>query len=174
MVRILHFIAAFLISFYTYGQSRSIRDFHEKYRDSGTYFSIRIDGGILKCLSNFETNDEDTKELMEVVNKIEAIDIHAIGRDDPGLEVDDIQKLKKNIKRDKYEELMIVKGDDGNVDFLIKEANGKVSDLLLIVDGKEEFLVMNINGDIDLKHISALGRKMDMKGMEHLEKIDED
>ena len=158
----------------TFGQTQSIKEFQEKYRDYGTYFSLRIDGGIFKSLSKFETNDEDAEEFVKMMSEIEAIDIHSIGRDEAGFDANELQKFKKQVKKDNYEELMMVRDSDGDVDFLIKESRGKVSDLLLMVDGKEEFLVLNINGEIDLQHISKLGQQMNMKGMKHLDKIEEE
>lgn len=171
---ILNFTAVFLISYYSTAQNRSIREFQEKYREFGTYFSLRIDGGILKCLSSVETNNEEADEFMKMINEIDAIDIHAIGRDEAGFDMIELERFRKMIKRDKYEELMLVKDAEGDLDFMIREKNGKISDLLLLIDGREEFLVMNISGNIDLKHISNLAEKLDLKGMDHLEKIDDD
>ncbi|MFC2126027.1 DUF4252 domain-containing protein, partial [Bacteroidota bacterium] len=156
------------------GQTKCIREFQEKYRDFGTYFSLRIDGGLLQGLSKLETNNEEAGEFVKIIQEIEAIDIHAIGREEAGFSASEVQKFKKQVKKDNYEELMMVKDADGDVDFMIKESRGRVSDLLLMVDGKEEFLVLNINGDIDLKHISKIGKQLNMKGMEHLDKIDEE
>ena len=174
MKRILTFTAVVLISYYSTAQNRSIREFQEKYREFGTYFSLRIDGGILKCLSSVETNNEEADEFMKMINEIEAIDIHTIGREEAGFDMIELEKFRKKIKRDKYEELMMVKDANGDLDFMIRESNGKISDLLLLVDGREEILVMNISGNIDLKHISNLGKKLDLKGMDHLEKIEDD
>jgi len=173
MKKLLLILATVFIWNFSNGQTRSIREFQEKYRDFGTYFSLRIDGGLLKGLSKLETNSEEAEEFFGLISEIEAIDIHSIGREEADFNHSDLQKFKKQVKKDKYEELMMVRDTDGNVDFLIKESRGRVSDLLLMVDGKEEFLVMNINGDIDLDHISKLGKQMNMRGMEHLDKMEE-
>jgi hypothetical protein len=174
MKKLILFLSLTFIWGLSNGQTRSIREFQEKYRDYGTYFSLRIDGGLLKGLSNIETNSEEAGEFVKIMHEIEAIDIHSIGREEAGFDDDELKKFKKQIKKDNYEELMMVRDTDGDVDFMIKESRGRVSDLLLIVDGKDEFLVLNINGNIDLDHISKIGKEMNIKGMDHLEKMDEE
>jgi hypothetical protein len=69
---------------------------------------------------------------------------------------------------------MIVRDGDTDVDFLIKEKNGKISDLLLVVDEPDEFVIVSISGEIDLKTISKVTKNMDIKCSEHLDKLKED
>ena len=95
MRRTILLFAGVLIYQISLAQNKSIREFQDKYRDFGTYFSLRIDGGILKCLSSFETNNEEAEDFMEMMSEIEAIDIHAIGRKESGFDDDEMQKFKK-------------------------------------------------------------------------------
>ena len=71
-----------------------------------------------------------------------------------------------------YEELMSVRDKDKDMKFFIKESGGKISELLMIMGGNEQFMVMSLFGEIDLKQISRIGKKMDVEGLEHLEKMD--
>jgi hypothetical protein len=41
----------------------------------------------------------------------------------------------------------------------------------MVMGGNEQFMVMSLFGEIDLKQISRIGKKMDVKGLEHLEKM---
>jgi hypothetical protein len=41
----------------------------------------------------------------------------------------------------------------------------------MVVGGNEQFMVMSLFGEIDLKQIARIGKKMDVKGLEHLEKM---
>jgi hypothetical protein len=72
-----------------------------------------------------------------------------------------------------YEELMAVRTDDKDMKFFIKENSGKISELLMVMGGNEQFMVMSLFGEIDLKQIARIGKKMDVKGLEHLEKMGE-
>ena len=43
----------------------------------------------------------------------------------------------------------------------------------MVVGGNQEFMVMSLFGEIDLKAIGRIGKKMDVKVLEHLEKMDD-
>jgi len=154
-------------------QSQAVLDFHEKFRDNGKYVSVKIDGGLLKLFSNIETNDEETQEFMDAMNKIEAIDVHSIDRGDDGFKESDLNSFKKDVKKEKYDELMVVRDGDTKLDFLIKEKKGKISDLLLLVDEPDEFVIVNISGEIDLNTIAKITDNLDIKGGKHMKKIKE-
>jgi hypothetical protein len=81
--------------------------------------------------------------------------------------------MKKKISGGGYKELMIVKEEGQDIQFLVRENGDKISELLLIVSGEGENVLMSIQGDIDMKNISKLAGAMDIEGMERLEKIDE-
>ncbi len=156
-----------------FGQSQAIMEFHDKYKDNGKYLAVRIDGGILNMLSGIKTNDEEAQEMLNAMSKIDAINVHSIDRDEDEFAESDIEKFKKNVQKDKYDELMIVRDGDTDVDFLIKEKKGKISDLLLVVDEPDEFIIVNISGEIDLKTIAKIVDNLDLKGSHHMEKLEE-
>ena len=84
------------------------------------------------------------------------------------------KEIKKSIDIDSYSELMSVNDNESDVKFLAKKTGeGRVSELLMIVKGDEDVVVMSMLGDMDMKTISGIGKSLDMKGMENLEKIDE-
>jgi hypothetical protein len=56
--------------------------------------------------------------------------------------------------------------------FLIKESGGKISELLMIAGGNDDFMILSLYGEIDLKQVSRIGKKMDVKGLENLDKLD--
>jgi hypothetical protein len=69
---------------------------------------------------------------------------------------------------------MTVNDKDSDIRFLAKKSGkNKISELLMIVKGKDEVLVMSMVGDIDMNTISDLSNSLNMKGMEHLEKIND-
>lgn len=63
-----------------FAQSKAIMEFHERFKDNGKYLAVKIDGGILKFLSKLETDDDESKEVIKTLSKLEAINIHAIDR----------------------------------------------------------------------------------------------
>ena len=67
---------------------------------------------------------------------------------------------------------MVIKEKDQDVKFLVHEKDGKITELLLIAGGKNDNVLISIQGDIDLKNISKLSKSMNISGLEHLEEID--
>lgn len=153
-------------------QSQAVLDFHSKYKDDGKYLSVKIEGGLLKMLSSIETSDEETKEFLDAVSKIDAIDVHSINREDGDFSESDIKAFKRDIRKEDYDELMTVRDGDSNIDFLVKEKKGRISELLFIVDETDEFVIVNISGDIDLKTIAKVTENLDIKGASHLKNLE--
>jgi hypothetical protein len=80
----------------------------------------------------------------------------------------------KDLPRDRYEELMVVKDSESDVIFLAREEDGIIVELLLIVGGEgEDNALIAITGEIDLNTIARLSETMDIDGMEELEKLEE-
>ncbi len=152
-------------------QSKAIMEFHERFKDNGKYVAIKIDGGILKFLSNVNTEDEESKEVLKALSKLEMIDIHVADRNMEGFDEDYIRDFKKMIRKENFDELMNVREGNTRVDFLIKEKRGKISDLLLIVDEINEFVILSFSGEIDLAALARVTNELDFKGAEHLGKM---
>ncbi len=161
----------FLISCSLKAQSPSIQDFHEKYRENGNYISVRIEGGLLKFLAKEDTNDKNAKDLIKAISGLESITLHSIDRHEADFDENYLKKFKRSIQKDKYEKLMIVRDGDTFIDFLIREQNGKIRDLLLMVDDIDEFILLNFSGEIDLATLSRLSDELDIKGAKHLKNI---
>src|SRR5690606_34538852 len=72
-----------------------------------------------------------------------------------------------------FEELMSVRDKDKDMKFMINEDGGKISEMLMVVGGDQEFMVLSIFGEIDLKQISRIGSKMNIKGLENLQNMND-
>jgi len=66
---------------------------------------------------------------------------------------------------------MVIKEKDQDVKFLVREDKGKVVELLMLIGGKDESVMICIQGIIDMKSISQLAKGLNIEGMENLEKI---
>jgi hypothetical protein len=69
---------------------------------------------------------------------------------------------------------MSVRDKDKDMKFYIKESGGKISELVMIMGGTDDFMVMSLFGEIDLKQISKIGQRMDVSGLENLQKLHKD
>jgi hypothetical protein len=79
----------------------------------------------------------------------------------------------KDLPRNEYEELMVVKDSESDVIFLAREEGGVIVELLLIVSGDDDNALIAITGEIDLNTIAKLSKAMNIDGMEELENLEE-
>lgn len=70
-----------------------------------------------------------------------------------------------------YEELMSVQEKNENIVMFTKELNGIITELIVIVGGKSDFVLMGFTGKIDLKRIATLSKSMNVNGLMYLDKI---
>jgi hypothetical protein len=79
----------------------------------------------------------------------------------------------KDVDAQGFEELMTVLDAEENFKFSIKESGGIIEELVMVAGGKNNFVIMSLYGEIDLKNISRIARSMDVNGLDHLKKLDD-
>ena len=142
----------------------------DKYAGKEGFTTVYISKYMFDLFSNIESTDPGAKEMTDAISNLTGIKILATEK--PDININFYNEIKKKISAGGYKELMTVKEEGQDVQFLVRENGNKVSELLLIVSGKGENVLMSIQGDIDMKNISKLAGAMDIEGMEKLEKID--
>jgi len=155
--------------------AQSIMDkLYDKYSGVEGYTSVYISKYMFDMFRNNETNtgsqDDDMEQLISNLNCIKIL----VTDDDPATTapVNLYQEIMKVIPSSAYKEVMVVKEKDQDIKFYAKEEKNKVVELLLVLGGKDESVLISIQGDIDMKNISKLAKSMNIEGMENLEKID--
>ena len=143
----------------------------DKYAGKEGFTTVFISKYMFDLFSNIESTDSEAKEMTEVISKLTGIKI--LASEKPDESVNFLKEMKKKISTGGYKELMIIKEENQDVQFLVRDEGGKISELLLIVSGEGENVLMSIQGEIDMKNISKLAKAMDIEGMEKLENIDE-
>lgn len=163
------------------------QDVFEKYSDNDavTYVSIKPKMFQMLASMDINTDDPEAKEYLEMVNSITSFKTLVTG--DKAISADIIGYVKGKTKT--LEELMEVKDNGVVMKFYVKEGKDSdhVKELLMFVNGldavtkgsnvningkdrKFETVIVSLTGDIDLKQISKLTRKMNLPGGDELEK----
>ena len=69
---------------------------------------------------------------------------------------------------------MLQARDNGQkIQFLTKDKGNIIEELLLLVGGENEFVMLSFVGNLDLDKIASLAAKLDIDGAEHLSKLKE-
>jgi len=147
----------------------AISKFFTKYQSDETFSQVTVSSKMFGLFTNMEADTPEDKEVLEAISKLKGLRI--LGKEDTR----DARGLYKEafslIPVKEYEELLSVRDKDKDMKFMIKESGGKISELLMVMGGNTSFMVMSLFGEIDLKQISRIGKKMNVSGLEHLDNM---
>jgi len=150
-------------------QEDAITKFFSKYQNDDSFTQINITGRMFGLFTNFEAEDEEDQEMIDAVSKVKGLKILA-KEDTNGKEL--YNEAFRLIDSNEYEELMTIREKDNDMKFLIKEKDGVIEELLMVIGSEDSFFLLSLVGDIDLKQISKLSKSMDIDGFENLKNID--
>ena len=155
-----------------YAQSEAVGKFFTKYATDESFTTATISSKMFSLITNMDVKTEEDKEIMEAISKLKGLKV--LGKENTS----DAKSLYKEayalVATKDYEELMSVRDKDKDMKFFIRETSGKINELVMVMGGADDFMLLSIFGEIDLKAISKIGRKMDVGGLEQLEKIHHD
>lgn len=151
-------------------QGDAISKFFSKYQNDDSFSQVTVSSKMFNLFTNMEVENKDDQEVLNAISKLKGLRILAKEqtRDSRAL----YKEAMAMIPTKEYEELMTVRDKDKDMKFFIKEnAPGKIGELLMVMGGNEEFMVLSLFGEIDLKQVSKLGHKMDVDGLQHLDRL---
>jgi len=150
-------------------QNKTVDKLFEKYSGQEGFSSVVITKHMFSLFSNVETEKDD--EYMNMIKNLENIRI--LSGPESGLNgVNFYNEVIPKLPEGEYKELMVIQDSGKNIKFLIKEDKDVVAELLMVVGGGEENVLISIKGKIDMKAISKLSKSMGIEGMENLDKFE--
>ena len=159
-------------------QNAPVDALFDKYAGQDGFTTVYITKYMFQMFKNTEGMDsEEMDEFAQVLGKLNSIKILAVEDEsvmEEGINFHD--EIMKDLPREEYNELMIVKESDSDVVFLAREDKGVIVELLLIVSGENtsDNVLISIQGEIDLENIAKLSRGMGIEGFENLEELEEE
>lgn len=170
MKKIIALLLMASVSMGVYAQGESINKFFTKYATDESFTTATISSKMFSLITNMDVETPEDKELVEAISKLKGLKV--LGKENTS----DARALYKeafSLVNGNYEELMSVRDKDKDMKFFIRESGGKISELLMVMGGADDFMLLSLFGEIDLKQISRIGRKMNVDGLEKLEKIND-
>ena len=135
----------------------AIQTFFKKYAEDESFTSIQIAPKLFELIAKLDINDPDYKDVKSMIKNMKYITILTKEtKDNKNL----YDEAIKTINRQEYEPLMTVKDKEDNVQFLVKEKNGIVSELFMAAGSDSDFVLMSMVGDISLAEVSKLANKV--------------
>ncbi|MBC7920414.1 MAG: DUF4252 domain-containing protein [Ferruginibacter sp.] len=154
-------------------QDDAISRYFSQYSDNDDFTSVYVSSRMFSLFSRAVEDDPEDRELKRAISKLKGLRILSSDKMRDGRKM--YQEAARTIldRGTEYEELMVVKSEGQELKFLVVESGDKIKELLMLSGGGNDFLMLSLIGDIDLKQISRLSKSMDVKGLENLEKLDQ-
>lgn len=156
-----------------FAQGEAVTKFFDKYTGDETFTTqATISSKMFSLFTNMDATTAEDKEVIDAISKLKGLRV--LGKDKGtgarGYYTEALGIVTKN----KYDELMSVRDKDKDMKFYIKENSpGKIGEFVMIIGSNTEFMIITLFGEIDLKQISKIGRKLDIGGLDKLEKMDD-
>lgn len=153
-------------------QSDAISTYFEKYMDDEKFTMVFVSPKMFQMLDRLSTDDisdPDADIVMDIAKDLRGLRILTT-------DVDPLKyftEFKSVMNKTKYEPLMMVRDKGQDINFLINEDGNSIKELLMLVGGKDEFVLLSFVGDIKLDKLSKLAKEISIPGGEHLEKLED-
>ena len=152
-------------------QGDAITKFFNKYQDDETFTQVTVSSKMFNLFTNMEVKNKDDQDVLNAISKLKGLRV--LAKEEARNSRELYKEALSLIPTKDYEELMSVREKDKDMKFFIRESKpGVISELVMVAGGNEEFMVLSLFGEIDLKEISKIGSKMDIDGLQHLKKMD--
>ncbi|HLF33407.1 MAG TPA: DUF4252 domain-containing protein [Cyclobacteriaceae bacterium] len=159
-----------MIAFKGIAQENVITELFREYEGQENFTTIYITSKMFEMIAQIP-EQEDEEDLLNVIRKLTGVRVLSTDNyEDAG---DLYQKAYKLLPGHGFEELMIVKENDKETKFLVRQNREVISELIMLSGGRESFSIISITGDLRLKDISRLSKTLDIQGFDHLEKVDD-
>lgn len=167
-MRILSFIVTLCVfaAVQAGAQSDAISTYFNKYIDDERFTVVYVSPKMFELVSKVGAEEMD-QDVKDVIKDLKGLRILTTEENGSGF----YNEAKKMIDTKQYEVLMTVRDEGSNIEFLVKDKGDIIEELLLLVGGTEEFVLMSFVGNLNLNKISKLGKTLDIEGAEHLEKL---
>lgn len=148
-------------------QSQSIEKFFDKYMEYENVTDITLKGWVLKVASNF-TDSKSGKRVLRKISKVRVLTVDerdlVSGRD--------IRQLINKVRAQQFEDLMEISDKENKVNFLIRETNNRITDVLLLAKSEDSFVMLSLEGLFNFEDLQDL--ELDIQGGEHFKKLPKD
>lgn len=141
-----------------------VSDFLAKTKENKVFTQVNISSRMFQMIS--EITDAETESIIRNLTGMKMLTTEQ--------ETDRyFQEVRTMLQKRKpeYEELMSILEEGEQVWMYVREKNKEIVELVILVGGKEEFMLMSFCGVIDLKKISRLAKAVNVEGMEYLGKV---
>ena len=141
-----------------FGQSQTIRNFHNKYDGDRDVTFITLEGSLFK-IAGFvaelaDEDDEDLRDLAKLSDGIDRMKIMSIEDYEYVLDDDELDEFYDDIKDDGYDVLLTAREGRKIVRVMSQQsARTTLKDVAILIEEGRDFSIITIEGSIDLEDL---------------------
>ncbi len=149
----------------------------DKYEDFDQVSSVVVTDEMFKLLKEIEPESTDAKEEISVLSNLTGLKVFST--EDTQIQTQMINDANQYAKDKKMVELMRINDQDNNVKFYIVKGDQPhiAKELIMILKSKNpqkpQAVVMLVTGNIDLKKLSKLNKKVKIINGKYLKEVEE-
>ena len=154
----------------------AIDGLYEKYAGKDGFTSINISPEMFNMMSGFNMNDSSKEAIaaQDAIKQIKSLKMLMYKPQDSTKVLSFYHVIQKMVPTNGFKDLMTINSHGSNLKFLARQdPNGKIRELLMIVRGDRETMIMSMTGEIDMKSIAEISKSMNIHGMGDLKKLGE-
>ncbi len=166
-IRLFPILALLFTSLSMQAQNDAINKYFNKYLEDERFTVIYISPKMFQLFDQMDLNlkDEEVDALMEAVSDLQSLYILTADFNTKEL----LEEAEKTLNTKEYEVLMTVRNKDKeSVNIYVKDSPDEqiIKELLLLIGGGDEFVLMSFIGNIHLDKISHLANTLEESGGE--------
>lgn len=162
-------ITGLCLTILTFAQDSAIDKYFSEYNNDDSFTKIEIAGKMFQLFAEVEATNADEQALLNTMSKLKSLKILFADS------VPDSKTFYRNALKKpsaEFDVLMTFKDNTEDFTFLIKEKNGIIKELLLMISGPKEFCILDLVGEIKLSEIASLAEVMNIDGFEHFKHLE--
>jgi hypothetical protein len=167
MKKILFCLALLGLGCAMHAQNPVVSNFMRKFGkyEQATHLNI---GGLFLKIAAKSSDDDEANRIMRSISSL-----HLLNFDENNpVEANDVNQLMQQLRQEKFEDLAYFKDGDSHVRFMIKESQEVITDLIMIIKGDKNFLLLNLEGK--LKYTDLNDFNMEVNGSKEFKRLPED
>jgi hypothetical protein len=153
-----------LLPFLVMAQSKSVSAFQDKYSDHDDATYVTIKGSLFNLIASVadydddENPDEDLQAFGRIADGINSMEVLSVPFYETNLNREEVGSLRKALIKEGYEEFLMVKEGKELVNVLAQGAEDEIRNMLVLVEEKENFTLISINGTLSMKDLSYFSK----------------
>lgn len=171
MKKLLFTITLALATIVATAQGTIVTKYFNELATNDAFTKVSVNSKMFSLFTELTPGSEAEKEFLAAVSKLKGLKI--ITADSIGDSKKMYSRALTDITGAAYEELMSVQDKGENMRFFIKEKSGIIEELLMLVGGNKQFVLLSLYGEIDLKNISKIAQAMRVEGLDQLSKMND-